>query len=202
MKSNQKKVSPLLKGLSLLASVIAAFLCMIILLKSETATAQNVIVNDKPLSSETIQVLENYYRIKVQPGRYWYDHQSGLWGIEGEPARVIFLAGMQLGGSLKASASGGSSGVFINGRELTHFEVNELAKMTQSQIQRGRYWLASNGLAGFEGGVALVNLFQVAHQYYSRSNGSTFYRNSYTGVGSGGDGNTFYVIGKDFSYTN
>lgn len=203
MPTNKLKPKLLSRHLYIIIMILMGGVFLYLILgKSEPAVAQRVIVNDRPLSSETILALESYYRIKIQPGRYWYDHQSGLWGIEGEPVKGILIANLNLGGPLKASASGGSSDVFINGREITHYELSELEKMTHTRISAGRYWLAANGLAGPEGGPALANLFQIARQYYNQGNGSSMYRNFYTGTGSGGDGDTFYVIGEDFSYTN
>jgi len=166
------------------------------------ADAQKVIVNGKALSSETIHTLESLYKIKIMDGRYWYDRESGLWGIEGQPARGIILAGMNLGGSLPADASAGNSGVFINGREITRFELGELVKMTQTYIPTGYYWLDEKGYAGPVGQRATANLFKIATRYYEQNNQRGFYRNRYTGIGSGNSGGTFYVIGKDFSYTH
>lgn len=165
--------------------------------------AQKVIVNDEPLSRGTIQTLAGYYRIQIREGRYWYDQRSGLWGIEGRPVQGIIRAGLNLGvGPLKSDASAGKSDVFINGREITQYELAELVKMTGSAIQAGRYWLNANGMAGREGESAVVNLFQVAARYYRQNGRSGFFRNSYTGMGGGSSNGTFYIIGKDFSYTN
>lgn len=204
MKTNKRETRIFSEKPSLLILLLlfAGLFFTVILADSEPAAAQRVFVNDKSLTNETVLALEDYYKIKVLPGRYWYDHRSGLWGIEGSPAQGIMIAGLDLGGSLQATASGGSSGVFINGREITHYELSELEKMTRTRIPTGRYWLAANGLAGPEGQPAQANLYQIAAQYYNQNNRSSFYRNSYTGIGSGGDGDTFYVIGEDFSYTN
>jgi len=182
--------------------VLLSILFLSINFYSQMANAQKVIVNGKTLSSKTVQTLEFYYKIKIQNGRYWYDRKSGLWGIEGQPARGIILTGMNLGGSLKADASAGKSGVFINGREITRFELGELVKITQTYIPPGRYWLDEKGYAGPVGQRATANLFKIAARYYGQNNQTSFYRNRYTGIGSGNSGGTFYVIGKDFSYTH
>lgn len=182
--------------------ILTLFLLLPVVCFSQEAEAQKIFVNGKELTKKTINTLESYYKIKIVDGRYWYDRDSGLWGIEGQPVMGIILAGMNLGDELKEDASAGDSGVFINGREITRYELAELVKMTQSYITPGRYWLDANGFVGHEGMPAVANLFQIAAQYYGRNNQSTFYRNHYTGTGSGSDGDTFYVIGKGFSYIN
>src|SRR6266540_1234336 len=52
---------------------------------------------------------------------YWYDAMSGAWGYQGGPTAGFTLPGIRLGGMLRADASNGNTGVFINGREL-HFQ--------------------------------------------------------------------------------
>ena len=62
----------------------------------------------------------------IPPGRYWYDKTSGLWGREGMPVEGQTLPDMNLGGALRSDASGGASGVFLNGRELPALELLSL----------------------------------------------------------------------------
>jgi len=167
---------------------------------SQVRQNRKVIVNHEALSNDIIRALENSYRIKIIDGHYWYDRQSGLWGKEGHPVHGIILAGLNLGGKLRPDASGGTSGVYINGREITLYELNELVKMTGAYIQQGSYWLDANGYAGPAGQPAVVNLFQLASQYYEKQNRSSSYRYNYTDIGFGSSGDSFYIIGKDFSY--
>jgi len=63
----------------------------------------------------------------------------------------------EIGGMLKADASRGRSGVFINGRQLTYVEAYYLKRLVR-YLPRGYYWLDSQGNAGRVGGPALVNL--------------------------------------------
>ena len=60
----------------------------------------------------------------------------------------------------------------------------------------GRFWLDDSGNVGFEGMPASYNLFALVSQ---NGAGSSFYRNSYTGIGAGSSGGTSYVMGKDWS---
>lgn len=150
----------------------------------------NVVVNGKRLSPETIYALEQYYGVRIQSGRYWYDRISGLWGREGGPTVGQILSGLNLGGPLSPRASGGGTGVFINGRELHPAEVAYLQRCTP--VYRGRYWLNPQGLAGVEGGPPLVNLSSLCQQAYGGNRGKTLrekygsFYSDYGGVTGGG----------------
>jgi hypothetical protein len=117
-----------------------------------------VIVNGAALARETVRALERAYRVPIAPGRYWYDAVSGAWGQEGGPIAGQMLPGLKLGGALRANASRGTSGVFINGRELTPAEVAGLAQACRTQVARGRYWVNAQGVGGIEGGPPSFNL--------------------------------------------
>jgi hypothetical protein len=65
------------------------------------------------------------------------------------------------------------------------------------QVIPGRYWLDAQGTVGLEGGGPLINLAQLARS--QGGGGSTFWRSSNTGIGSGSSGGTSYVMGKDWS---
>lgn len=45
-------------------------------------TSMQVCVNDKPLSTEELLLLQSCSNPpkKLRPGRYWYDKVSGYWG--------------------------------------------------------------------------------------------------------------------------
>jgi len=155
--------------------------------------AQNTVyINDVKIPQETLNQLSSYYNIQIIDGRYWYDNFTGAWGKTGGPCMGFVLPYMQLGGPLKANASNGNSGVFVNKRELHYLDVVYLQQFFK--VIPGRYWLDAKGNGGYEGQYASFNLYQLAKQ-----SGTSFYRNSYTGIGSGSSGGTSYVIGKDFS---
>jgi len=162
------------------------------------AVQKSVFINDLPLKLPQIQWLEKKYKIKVQAGAYWYDARSGLWGINNGPALGVILPHLKLGGPLKAHASGGGTGfftgVFVNGRELHPYDVSQL-RAIYGYVKPGYFWLDAKGNVGYVGGKAFANLLSAA----KRSNGNNFYRNSYTGIGSGSSGNSGYVMGKDWS---
>lgn len=164
--------------------------------------ARPVLVNGQALAEETISILESAYRVKIIPGRYWYDKISGFWGLEGQQPAGIMLAGLNLGGHLQEDASNGDTQIFINGREITKIEMYELIKISGTPVAPGRYWMDAQGWAGKEGQAAIANIYYLANQYYGSNNGNSFYRNGYTDMGSGGNSEGFYIIGEDFSYSD
>jgi hypothetical protein len=109
----------------------------------------------------------------VPDGDYWYDNISGGAGRWGGPAEAILPAGLGLGGPLPANASGGGTGVFINGRELHPIDVQRLIAIF-GFVHPGRFWVDASGNAGYEGGPALINLYQAAQQARGVANGGRY----------------------------
>jgi hypothetical protein len=106
------------------SATILSVLCVFLI--GSTAAAQKqggVYVNGQLVTAEQIQVALQTMGIQpgaatIPPGRYWYDSKSGLWGMEGGPTVGQIFPELELGGPLQPNASGGGTGVFINGREL------------------------------------------------------------------------------------
>src|SRR5262245_55030736 len=88
----------------------------------QEAPARKVAVNGKALSEAEIRALEKRAGGSVKSGSYWYDRVSGAWGHAGGPLAGLIPAGLDLGGPLRADASRGDTGVFINGRQLARVE--------------------------------------------------------------------------------
>lgn len=152
-----------------------------------------VTINGSALDQTTRQAFETRYDLVIPEGSYWYDRVSGAWGWWGGPTAGFTLPGLSVGGTLTASASGGSeagvlTGVFVNGRELHPADVMALARLVP--VQRGRFWLDSAGNAGYEGGPALINLWQAAR---ARGTGGAYQRSTAGGY-IGGDGSTSYFF--------
>ena len=175
-----------------LITLFGSYSAIALELNSLKPQENTVYINGQKIEQTTLNQLAQLYQIKVQDGRYWYDHINGSWGLEGGPLLGFLLPNMNLGGRLQSNASNGNTNVFVNGRELHYYDVARLRKMML--VLPGRYWVDARGNGGYEGGPAIFNLM-----YLARSSGSSFYRNSYTGIGSGSSGGTSYVIGKDFS---
>ena len=152
------------RGVGARAAVPAHLLLFLIALVFAFASAPlagapaAVIVNGVPITAETVRALETYYRTPIAPGRYWYDGFSGAWGYEGRPIAGQMAAGLKLGGPLRADASHGTSGVFVNGRELALVEVAGLQNACRTPVLRGRYWVNAQGIGGNEGGPPRFNL--------------------------------------------
>jgi len=124
-----------------------------------------LVVNAQPLSGQQVLALEAGYRTRLLPGRYWYDRITGWWGVEGGPTIGVVAAGLAMGGVLQADASHGTSGVFINGRQLHDLEIAYLR--TLGTVVPGRYWADAMGNVGFEGSPwPFANLYALAQQRY------------------------------------
>jgi hypothetical protein len=117
-----------------------------------------IVVNSVALTIETVRALQSIYPIPIQPGRYWYDIFSGAWGPEGGPIAGQMMPGLRLGGPLRPDASGGTSGVFINGRQLTVGEKAYLEQACRTPVVPARYWVNAQGIGGSEGGPPSFNL--------------------------------------------
>ena len=144
----------------LLGALLAAVLCSGAVF-AQTGTEQtDIVVNGMTLSAETVLALQQVYPVAIAPGRYWYDAVSGAYGREGEPIAGQMIAGLALGGPLRADASRGTAGVFINGRQITVGEKAYIEQLCQTPVVSARYWILFNGLGGYEGGPAIFDLGQ------------------------------------------
>lgn len=129
--------------------------------ETRTGYSQMVTINGQRISDEQLRMLEQSYRTPVPDGDFWYDRQCGAWGVAGGPTAGFMMAGMNLGGPLRADASNGNTGVFINGRELHRIDVLALLTIYPT-LQRGRGWMDAYGNWGFEGGPAIDNIWAAA----------------------------------------
>ena len=170
---------------------------------SPTAQRRSVTVNRTRLDDDALRAAEQRFRTRIPDGDYWYDRVSGAWGMAGGPTMGLTLAGLDVSGPLPANASNGTTGVFINGRELHVMDVLGLQQIT-GMVLPGRYWVDAQGNGGYEGGPALFNLRMLAEQA-SRRGGSLWstpgggvgesygggawaYGNANTGIGVISDG--------------
>jgi hypothetical protein len=103
----------------------------------QSAAGEVVRINDVVISQTTLDAYAQRFRTRIPPGNYWYDPVSGAWGLMGGPTLGFTLPGQQVGGPLKANASNGDTGAFINGRQLHRQDVVGLMQMGVP-VQRGR----------------------------------------------------------------
>ena len=163
-------------------------------------TAGPVVINDVELSATQLQAITQQYQTTIPSGSYWYDKATGAWGMKGGPTAGFILPSLDLGGPLKAAASNGNTGVFINGRQLPMQDVLALQQLTP--VYPGRYWLDAYGNVGFEGGPALLNL--LALMKARGGQGGDGAMTTYTRNGSifGSDGNGCLVFNDPSSHTS
>ncbi len=169
--------------------------------QTRSHSLSHVILNDRALTKQDIDGIRQLYGIDPIPGEYWYDAQSGMFGLSDGPAMGVMFPNHDFG-KLRSDASGGTSRVYINGRELQIEEAARLAKLLgyDSHLQ-GRYWLAANGNFGIEGhpltlGNVYVALSQVSQ--HGRQAGDNFWsRAQYSAgnhyLGANGQPNQGYV---------
>lgn len=119
-----------------------------------------IVVNGVALASDAVRQLQQVYPVSIPAGRYWYDAVSGAWGRDGEAIAGQMMAGLSLGGSLASDASRGTSGVYINGRQVTEGEKLYIERLCQTPVAAARYWIMANGVGGYEGAPAIFNLGQ------------------------------------------
>jgi hypothetical protein len=84
------------------------------------------------------------------PGRYWYDARSGLWGLEAHGAGGVTRPGLRVPAPLPADAARGTSGAFVNDRQLTARELGVIAQLlgwdeSSPAALAGRYVLDEQG---------------------------------------------------------
>ncbi|MGQ0577754.1 MAG: hypothetical protein ACT4PQ_02445 [Betaproteobacteria bacterium] len=140
--------------------LLAAIIISGTLFAQVNSESTEIFVNGVALSADTVRALQQVYPVAIEPGRYWYDAVSGAYGREGEPIAGQMIAGLALGGPLRADASRGTAGVFINGRQITSGEKAYIEHLCQTPVVPGRYWILFNGLGGYEGGPAIFDLGQ------------------------------------------
>ena len=154
---------------------------------------RRVMMNGTALTETDIASLERAYGVPVQPGRYWYDKTSGLWGLEGGALAGQIHPGLNMGGPLRADASQGNTGVFINGRELPMQEVQFLQQL--GPVLPGRYWMNAQGVGGMEGGPAIFNVgTAIAAQQKKGGGMGSGYNRTTPGGHLGSDGNCSYYF--------
>lgn len=118
-----------------------------------------VCCNGKILDPNQLRTLDMALGGTVPDGSYWYDARWGAFGRVGEGRERALPAGLDLGGPLPANASLGTTGVFINGRQLGFVEISRTPGIPY--LPRHRYWVNANGDFGIEGAAAILGNLQV-----------------------------------------
>jgi hypothetical protein len=167
-----------------------------------------IVVNGMPMADAAREAFVQRFGYTPRPGRYWYDAATGAWGIEGQGTAGFMSPGLGLGGALRADASNGRTGVFINGRELADSDIAGLWSLG-IPAQRGRWWVDAWGNAGPEGFPATFNVFVIARQAgAARGGGDSIWRTWGSGdnkgstwIGSDGSlSHSTTINGKTYDY--
>ena len=130
-----------------------------------------IIINERELTADEVGQLVAAYRARPPKGQFWYDARSGLYGAWGREAAGYIRPGHDFG-PLSPNASGGNTGVFINGREINDVELAFLQILFGGRVQRGRAWLDGMWNVGEEGSpVPFTNLAVAIQQAQQRAAG-------------------------------
>jgi len=121
---------------------------------------RNVWFNGIQLDPEQLLELGRITGSEFSDGAYWYDQASGAWGSEGKGPAGKIEAGMKLGGALREDASAGTTGIFINGRQLGLWELVRLRMVWD--FPAARYQMDVEGNFGTEDGPVIGNLRKMA----------------------------------------
>jgi len=116
-----------------------------------------VFVNGVQLESPDLAELSAILGAPPESGRYWYDATSGLWGLEGHGAGGVTRPGLRTAAPMPPDASAGTSGAFVNGRQLPLTELTAMATLLSWPLPAdsryaGHYTLDGDGaLNSFKG---------------------------------------------------
>ncbi len=126
------------------------------------ASQPSIVVNGITWSNEHVVAFTKIYGSSLQPGIYWYDAKSGMFGLQGQPSIGFLYPGHDYG-QLAQNASDGNTGVMINGRNITQTEWYYLNHLCGTIVPPGDYWMDGYGNAGPVNNPFLVfNLGQLA----------------------------------------
>lgn len=85
-----------------------------------------VSINGHPICDRLIKKAEKLAG-PIHPGNYWYDYRAGFWGAIGHACLGIIPPFIEeFNYPMPKNCAGGNTGVFINGRELHHKDLNLL----------------------------------------------------------------------------
>jgi len=164
----------------------AVLLVLTLVVHAPGAFAQNpnvqTVINGTQLTAQQKAEFVRIYKTPPLAGNFWYDTRSGLWGVNGREAFGILRPGHNYG-ALSPTASRGTTGVFINGRQINMAEALYIRNLLGSVLP-GRWWLdGGTGYFGLEGStIPAGNLYVAARAAQARSSGGAHYYNDGMGT--------------------
>jgi hypothetical protein len=165
----------------------------------ETPDAKTgVFINGLELNPDQVAALVATYGYSPPAGRFWYDTLSGAWGVIGREPAGFILPGHDFG-PLPADASGGATGVFINGRQINMAEAIAI-QSTFGAVYQGRWWLdGRTGYFGLEGNPVplgnLIAMIQAQSNAAGSGGGGDNFWSSRTAVGNSSGGCSYVNVG-------
>ena len=189
--------------------LVLAALVAVVSPAAAQADRTQTIINGKAMTAEQRAEFIRTYGTRPLGGNFWYDPASGLWGVVGREAFGVLQPGLPFG-VVSPTASAGTTGVFINGRQINLTEALYIKSLLGSVLP-GRWWLdGRTGNFGMEGNqMAVGNLFAIARSAAQSRGGNSYYYNNgmgqsaqiMQGCASGttgtGDNKVDYIIGCD-----
>eukprot|EP00850_Spirogloea_muscicola_P011031 SM000067S20308 [mRNA] locus=s67:281416:284908:- [translate_table: standard] len=90
--------------------------------------SRRVVVNGLRVTDAAVAAAETKAG-PIQAGSYWYDKRAGFWGVQGGPTMGVIPAHIEgFNEQLARCASGGDTGVLVNGRELPSHDLELLVR--------------------------------------------------------------------------
>ncbi|XP_048422007.1 protein ENHANCED DISEASE RESISTANCE 4-like [Pyrus x bretschneideri] len=87
----------------------------------------NVSVNGNLIPDRVLKKAEKMAGT-VHPGQYWYDFRAGFWGVMGGPGLGIIPPFIEeFNYPMPQNCAAGDTGIFVNGRELHHKDLDLLS---------------------------------------------------------------------------
>ncbi|EOX95762.1 Uncharacterized protein TCM_005187 isoform 1 [Theobroma cacao] len=94
--------------------------------QTEERGKSNISVNGHPIPERVVKKAEKMAG-PIHPGQYWYDFRAGFWGILGGPCLGIIPPFIEeFNYPMPENCAGGTTGVFVNGRELHQKDLDLL----------------------------------------------------------------------------
>ncbi|KAF8044600.1 hypothetical protein N665_7566s0001 [Sinapis alba] len=96
-------------------------------IQNDEGNRSSVSINGHTLTERMLRKAEKQAGA-IQPGNYWYDYRAGFWGVIGGPGLGIIPPFIEeLNFPMPENCAGGTTGVFVNGRELHRKDLELLA---------------------------------------------------------------------------
>ncbi|KAL4334265.1 hypothetical protein GQ457_07G007360 [Hibiscus cannabinus] len=123
----------------------------------------NVSVNGQPISDNVVKKAEKQAG-PIHPGNYWYDSRAGFWGVMGQPCSGIIPPFIkEFNYPMPKNCAAGSTGVFINGREVHQKDLELLACKGLPTARDKRYNIEFSGrVLDEDSGIQLYTLGKLA----------------------------------------